>query len=301
MCSCKIATPRRSLRWGESRAVFTHEPPHEETGVLELGIGIGGTKSVAKRQYHEGAFKIIRPHYLDDSGQVYYITVNPGGGYVGGDSYDIAVSVDDGASVLLTDQSATKVYRTPGSYVSQNLHFKVGAGAVLEYIPDQLILYRDADFRQHMTVEVDPEGHVFLSDIVTPGWSPDKEMFRYRQAHLRSTVRVGDKLALVDNMRIQPMEEHEEIASPTFLGENTHFATAICFDPQVDEDLIAQVRDAISEVEGVQASVTPTDVPGFVLRGVADRTEHLMEVVLRAAHVVRSTLRGQGKVHLRQY
>ena len=287
--------------WSISPERFNKAPGTDFTGTLELGITVSGGRSVATKQYHDGALKIIRPHYLDDSGQVYYITVNPGGGYVGGDSYDIAVSVDDGASVLLTDQSATKVYRTPGSYVSQNLHFKVGAGAVLEYIPDQLILYRDADFRQHMTVEVDPEAHVFLSDIVTPGWSPDKEMFRYRQAHLRSTVRVGDTLALVDNMRIQPLEEHEEIASPTFLGENTHFATAICFDPQMDEDLIVQVRDAISEVEGVQASVTPTDVPGFVLRGVADRTEHLMEVVLRAAHVVRSTLRGQGKVHLRQY
>ena len=155
--------------WGESRAVFTHEPPHEETGVLELGIGIGGTKSVAKRQYHEGAFKIIRPHYLDDSGQVYYTIANPGGGYVGGDVYRMDVEVEPDASVLLTDQSAAKVYRTPNDYVVQNVEFTLHGNAVMEYIPDQLILYRDADFRQQITVNMDAESQLFMSDIVTPG------------------------------------------------------------------------------------------------------------------------------------
>ena len=185
------------------------------TGTLELGISVSGGRSVATRQYHAGALKIIRPHYLDETGQVYYITANPGGGYVGGDSYRIAVDVADGASILFTDQSATKVYRTPESFVSQKIDFHVGAGAVLEYVPDQLILYRDADFRQHMTVDLDPEASAFLSDIVTPGWSPDGGQFRYRQAHLRSEVRVGGKLALVDNMRIMPERDAETLHSPT--------------------------------------------------------------------------------------
>lgn len=287
--------------WSIPPERFDGDADKAATGTLELGISVSGGRSVATRQYHAGALKIIRPHYLDETGQVYYITANPGGGYVGGDSYRIAVDVAGGASILFTDQSATKVYRTPESFVSQKIDFHVGAGAVLEYVPDQLILYRDADFRQHMTVDLDPEASAFLSDIVTPGWSPDGGQFRYRQAHLRSEVRVGGKLALVDNMRIMPERDAETLHSPTFLGQNTHFATALCFDPGIDEDLIENVRAALAEIEQIEASVTACDVPGFVVRAVGNRTEHLMEAVQTAANIVRSTLRGQGKLHMRQY
>ncbi|MDK8243497.1 MULTISPECIES: urease accessory protein UreD [Corynebacterium] len=291
--------------WGESRAVFTHEPPHEETGVLELGIGIGGTKSVAKRQYHEGAFKIIRPHYLDDSGQVYYTIANPGGGYVGGDVYRMDVEVEPDASVLLTDQSAAKVYRTPNDYVVQNVEFTLHGNAVMEYIPDQLILYREADFRQQITVNMDAESQLFMSDIVTPGWSPDGRQFLYEQAHLRNVVRVDGKLAVVDNVRIEPTKELFNDVKESFLGQHTHFAMAICIDPNMTPELLEKVRDAVrNSLEGkgtASASVTETEVPGFVLRGVADWTEDLMRIIKAAANVVRAETRGQGPIDLRQY
>jgi urease accessory protein len=40
--------------------------------------------------------------------------VNPGGAYLGADVFVIEVEVEAGADLLLTTQSATKVYRTPG-------------------------------------------------------------------------------------------------------------------------------------------------------------------------------------------
>ena len=60
----------------------------------------------------------------------------------------------------------------------------INSGAALEYVPDQLILYRDADFRQRTVVNMHPQASLFLSDIITPGWSPDGCKFLYKQAHL---------------------------------------------------------------------------------------------------------------------
>lgn len=273
----------------------------QPTGSLDLGIEVSGGKSVAKRQFHAGALKIIRPHYLDDSGQVYYIMVNPGGGYLGGDSYEIGVAVEPDASVLLTDQSATKVYRTPGSFVTQQMRFEVARDGVLEYVPDQLILYRDADYRQQVTVELEESSTLFMSDIVTPGWSPDGTQFRYKEAHLRTEIRMGGAPVLLDNLRINPVEDAATRQAPTFLGDNTHFATAICIAPGIDEDMIAEIREAIRDIPGVESSITECDVPGYVLRAVGTRTEELMATVQAAANVARRTLRGQGPLHLRQY
>lgn len=297
--------PMTSSMWGAAAAVFKHDPPHKEMGELDLGIAVSGGKSIATRQYHQGALKIIRPHYLDDSGQVYYTIANPGGGYVGGDAYRIGVEVEPKASILLTDQSASKVYRTPGDYVVQNMEFTLHGNGVMEYIPDQLILYRDADYRQEITVRMDEESSLFMADIVTPGWSPGGEMFLYKQAHLRTQVFMGDTPVLIDNIRIEPTNETFAQMKSSFLGAHTHFSTAICIDPRVDGEVVEKVREAVKEkLEGrgsVHASVTTIDVPGFVLRAVADWTEDLMGVVLAAADVVRQETRGQGSIHLRKY
>lgn len=292
--------------WGQSQNAFVHEPPNEEDmGILQMRIGLSGGKSIAKSQYHARAFKIIRPHYLDDSGQVYYTIANPGGGYVGGDSYRIDLELEPDTSVLLTDQSAAKVYKTPGNYVVQNVEFTLAKNSVLEYIPNQLILYRDADYRQEITVNMDPEASLFLSDIVTPGWSPDGGHFLYKQAHLRTEVRMNGEIALIDNVRIEPTGELFSELRDSFVGTHTHFATVICIDPRITNQLIDKVREAInSNLEGrgqIRAAVTQADVPGFVVRSVADWTEDLMKINLAVANVIRGELRGQPPVHLRQY
>ncbi|MFY9262102.1 MAG: urease accessory protein UreD [Actinomycetaceae bacterium] len=287
------------------KGVFLHDPPHEETGVLELGVELSAGKSIATRQYNTRAMKIIRPHYLDDSGQVYYIIVNPGGGYVGGDVYRIEASVGEGASMLLTDQSATKVYRTPGDFVVQNINFNVAAGGVLEYIPDQLIMYREADFRQQITAEVSSEGSLFFSDIITPGWSPDGGQFLYEQALLRNEVTMDGELVLVDNLRINPLAAEFGQDKDFFMAGRTHVATAICFDPDINDELIEEIRNVVKEnlheEQRMMGAVTALDRPGFMLRALGNRTEELLALILAVAGKLRGELRGQGPINLRQY
>ena len=59
-----------------------------------------------------------------------------------------------------------------GASTGAALAILFGVGAALEYVPDQLILYRDADFRQRTVVNMHPQASLFLSDIITPGWFP---------------------------------------------------------------------------------------------------------------------------------
>ncbi|MCU1565627.1 MAG: Urease accessory protein UreD, partial [Pseudarthrobacter sp.] len=122
----------------------TASPVESPRGVLELVISERCGRSVASRQFHEGALRVLRPHYLDDSGQVCYVVVNPGGAYLAADLFVLDVEVQEGASLLLTTQSATKVYRTPGSFAEQRMAIRLGEGARLELMPDQLIAYREA-------------------------------------------------------------------------------------------------------------------------------------------------------------
>ena len=89
------------------------------TGTLSLDLEDRKGKTVAKRVYFQGALKVMRPIYLDDSGQVCYYLLNPGGGYLDGDRYKLEFTADEGSKVTLTTQSATKVYKTPKSHAYQ--------------------------------------------------------------------------------------------------------------------------------------------------------------------------------------
>ena len=144
---------------------------------------------MATHQFHRGALRVLRPHYLDESGQVCYVLVNPGGAYLGADLYVIDVEVADGAKLLLATQSATKIYRTPGSFAEQRMRLRLGEGAQLELAPDQVIAYREASYRQNTHVTVRPSSSLIMAEIVTPGWSPDGASFRYEELRLRTEIR----------------------------------------------------------------------------------------------------------------
>ena len=106
-------------------------------------------------------------------GRFVMCVVNPGGAYLGADLYVIDVEVAAGAKLLLTTQSATKVYRTPGSFAEQRMRLRLGEGAQLELAPDQLIAYREASYRQNTHITMHPTSSLVTSEVVTPGWSPD--------------------------------------------------------------------------------------------------------------------------------
>ena len=102
---------------------------HEWTGELRLDIENRLGKSVAKNVYFQGALKVMRPVYHDDSGQVCYYILNPGGGYLNGDRYKFLITLEENAELILTTQSATKVYKTPFKQAYQETEINLKAGS----------------------------------------------------------------------------------------------------------------------------------------------------------------------------
>ena len=148
--------------------------------------------------------------------------------------YGIQVSVQENASLLLTTQSATKVYKTPDNHVEQHLVVKLGPGAVLEYVPDQLIAYRGASYRQY-TQRGDVRGFKPV-DVrgADPGRSPDGKPFRYDEVRLRTEVSIKGKLAVLDNMMVRPGED--SLDSLLFLQDYTHVGMLLGVDARLDAD-----------------------------------------------------------------
>lgn len=275
-------------------------------GELALRIGQRGGRSVAIHQFHQGALRVLRPHYLDESGQVCYVVVNPGGAYLGADLFLLDLEVEAGADLLLTTQSATKIYRTPGSFAEQRMTVRLGEGARLELMPDQLIAYRQASYRQNTYISVRPSSSLVMAEVVTPGWSPDGASFRYEELRLRNEIRVetddGGQLLALDNLLIRP-----PAGDVTGLGHMegfSHLGSLVVVDARVDQSLADDLHSVTADHEahtGISLTRTLAGTTGLVLRSLSDSTGELNRLLGACTALLRERWHGQAPLDLRKY
>ncbi|MDF2049956.1 urease accessory protein UreD [Arthrobacter sp. Cr_A7] len=278
-------------------------------GRLELGISLRGGRSIASRQFHEGALRVLRPHYLDDSGQVCYVVVNPGGAYLGADLFVLDVEVESGADLLLTTQSATKVYRTPGSFAEQRMTVRLGEGARLELMPDQLIAYREASYRQNSSFTLRPSSSLVMAEVVTPGWSPDGAAFRYEEVRLRNEIRVephGDggtsELLALDNLLIRPPSG--DVTGLGFMEGYSHLGSLVVVDARVDQvlaDELHLITAGFDALTGISLTRAVAGTSGLVLRALSNGTGELNLLLSACANLLRERWHGQGPLNLRKH
>lgn len=277
----------------------------EIAGHLKLTVARFGDVTRPVVTEHFGVMRLMQPLYLDDSGQLTYIIVNPGGAYFG-EKYEHIVELAPHANLLLASQGATRIYKTPKHPAVQDLDFTVGEGARLEYVPDQTIAYRDADFRQYMKITASPESQVFVAEDVTPGWDPDDVQFTYAGMHLRIDVRSADDggRVLTDNIRIQPGEIGSAINGIGYLEGESHMGSVLILGPHTIGDYADKVRDILDNAGTQRAGVTSGSRHGVhwvMVRALAGSTDEVNKLILDVNEYDRSVTTGQKRLDLRRY
>ena len=277
-----------------------------ERGRLELLITERNGKSIASRQFHQGALRVLRPHYLDESGQVCYVMVNPGGAYLGADLFTIDVEVGAGANLLLTTQSATKIYRTPGSFAEQRMTLRLGEQAQLELSPDQLIAYREACYRQNTHIMLRPSSSLVMAEVITPGWSPDGASFRYEELRLRNEIWVegqdGAQLLVLDNLLIRP--PLGDVTGMGFMEGFSHLGSLMVVDARVDQSLADELHALTAGYDaytGVSLTAKTSGTMGLILRSLSNSTGELNQLLGACTGLLRNRWYGQAPLNLRKY
>jgi urease accessory protein len=211
-------------------------------GVLRLDLRRAGTRTVFQNCYYHVPLQVLRPVYLDDTGTAYVYLLNPGGGVLGGDTYTMTITLQDDAHAYLTTPSATKLYAAPQGAARQEVTFTLGAGAVLTYMPEQMIPFANAAFHQQMTVHLGPEAWFFLGDIVAPGRLARGERFAYREVCLNLCVLDDQGRALLlERTRLQPLARSLEslglLEGYAYLGTFYALGNGKCLPSTLSDDL----------------------------------------------------------------
>ena len=278
-------------------------------GVLRLDIAGEAGTSRATRQYHEGALRVLRPHYLDRTGHVAYTVINPGGAYFGADNYLLDLTVRAGASATLTTQSATKVYKTPQGPAFQRMNVVVEEGGYCEYVPDQLIVYENGDYIQRTDATLHTGASLVMSEIVTPGWSPRGEHFTYAGLSMRAEVRVTDgentrRLAL-DHLRVRPAEEADVNAAGLMEG-HTHTGQLLLASSVITDEFVDAAQKILDDCGytvglSVLGGERSLGMRGLAVRSLAQSTAEIAAVHTRIITMFRDRAAGLGPLELRKY
>jgi urease accessory protein len=232
--------------------------------------------------------------------------VNPGGAYLGADLFVVHVEVGEGADLLLTTQSATKIYRTPASFAEQRMTLWLGERARLELMPDQLIAYREASYRQNTHISVRPSSSLVMAEVVTPGWSPDGTSFRYEELRLRNEIRVetddGGQLLALDNLLIRPPAG--DVTGLGFMEGFSHLGSLVVVDARVDQALADELHALTADHKahtGISLTRSFAGTTGLVLRSLSNSTEELNRLLGACTGLLRERWYRQAPLNLRKY
>jgi urease accessory protein len=129
--------------------------------------------------------------------------VTTSGGLVGGDSLAIDVRADVGASALAVAQAAEKIYRSTGADCRIDVLLSVGAGAWLEFLPQETILFDGARLRRRTRLEVAPTGRLLAGEILVFGRTARGERMNYGLLHDGWEIRRQGRLVWADALHVE--------------------------------------------------------------------------------------------------
>jgi urease accessory protein len=129
--------------------------------------------------------------------------VNTAGGLAGGDAVEIAVAVGPGARATVSTPAAEKVYRSLGPETRVAARLEVAAGAALEWIPQETILFNGARLARRFEAHLAPDAMLLMAEMIVFGRHARGEVLQ--AGTLLDTWRVhrGGALLWADGVALQ--------------------------------------------------------------------------------------------------
>lgn len=219
---------------------------------LRLGFGRDGDTTRLLRREHRGPLRVQKALYPEGPGACHVIVVHPPGGVVGGDRLAIELDAGPGCLVLATSPGAAKWYRANGRVSQQTVRLRAAAGAAIEWLPQETILYDAAQVDFEHEVELGAGATYLGSEILCFGRQAAGESFRSGRLRQRTRIRQDGRLLWWEQGSLTP----EGIASPLGMRGHTVCATFLAVGTPVPAALQASIRAldpqlALSQVKSV--------------------------------------------------
>jgi urease accessory protein len=281
-----------------------------EEDLTQLGVGKAGklgalflllekneriNKTIIKEQFSKVPLFTQRALYLEESlpSMAYIYIISPSGGVLQGDRYRIDINLSKNAVAHITTQGATRLYRMNKNFATQILNFKLDSNCYFEYVPDQIIPYRDSRFYQSVNINLNDTATMIYSETIVPGRMAMGEYFDYDVCYLKTVAKnhIGT-LKFVDTALLEPKRnklkrfgilEEFDILSNMYIITPSKYIGII--SERISEDLIHYEK----VVGG--SSILPND-SGIALRILGNTIGNIKEVIHNILKICRHEIIG---------
>jgi urease accessory protein len=176
-----------------------HQTSERSHGVARLGFRRVGAWTKLEGLRQEGSAKAF-VHQGAAGPDVVFL--NTSGGMTGGDRLEYALKLGEGCRVTATTQTAERAYRSVDGVARVAVAHEVGAGARLDWLPQETILFDGAALERETVVTLGAASSCLLLEAVVLGRLAMGEVVR--SLHFRDTRRVfrGGVPVLVEPLRL---------------------------------------------------------------------------------------------------
>lgn len=174
---------------------------------LRLEQNVENGKTVVKEQYSKVPLFTQRALYLEESipSMAYMYIISPSGGILQGDRYRMDITLKNNAYAHITTQGATRIYRMEKNYATQIVNIIVDDGCYFEFVPDQIIPYRNSRFYQTVNLNIHDNATMLYAEMIVPGRVASGESFEYDICYMKALAKnQNNVLRLIDVAVLEP-------------------------------------------------------------------------------------------------
>lgn len=241
--------------------------------------GIDGRTVMGKTQ-HYGPLRVQRPFFPEGPDCLHFYLLHPPGGLVGGDRLSISLHSTQHAHLLMTTPSAGKIYRNiSGHAQGQFVDIKVDDGAIMEYLPQENIVFDGAHGELNTEIHIQGSGLFIGWEITCLGRIESQDWFEEGQLKQTLSVLKDGRPLFMDRLNLTAKSQLQTgIAG---LQDKTVFANFVINAEVMKDELATRLIDWQEQINARNKDdlIALTQKPGvFIARMMGDKSERVKNV-----------------------
>ena len=227
---------------------------------LVLGYAAAGGRTFLREQEHQGPLLVQKPFYPEGPGVCHTYVIHPPGGVVGGDRLEIDAAVASRSHALITTPSAAKFYRSNGPAATQTNRLAVADGAVLEWLPQETIVYNQANARLRTCVLLEGTARFIGWEILCLGLKACGQPFARGRLHQYLEIRRDNQPVFIEPLEVRDCGPVQD--EPWGLNGNPVIATMVATTDAAETAAAIREEVAARNPEGWFAA---THIKGLIV------------------------------------
>jgi urease accessory protein len=201
------------------------------------------------------------------------------------------ITLRNNARAHITTQGATRIYRMEKNYATQIVNIIVDDGCYFEFIPDQIIPYRNSRFYQTVSLRIHDNATMMYAEMIVPGRVASGESFEYDICYMKALAKnQNNVLRFIDVAVLEPKKRSLNILG--ILGKfsvvgNMYILTKTKYVSELRTE-INSVLQNFSNISG-GATVLPGD-SGVLIRILGEVAQDIRAAMYEIIRITRKII-----------